>query len=80
MIHERHFTPAQADDLLPALTQLLAELREAKESLTDEEAHAALADASGGNGGGTETDAGGRLDTLAAARRAPSAISRFSIA
>ena len=54
MIHERHFTPAEADRLLPALTQLLAELREAKESLTDEEAHGALAEASGGNGGGTE--------------------------
>lgn len=54
MIHERHFTPAQAETLLPALEPMLAELREARDSLTDSEAHRALAEASGGNGGGTE--------------------------
>ena len=54
MIHERHFSPEEADELLPVIEPLLAELREAKESLTDEEAHRVLSEASGGNGGGTE--------------------------
>lgn len=54
MIHERHFTPAQANALLPALEPMLAELREARDSLTDSEAHQALSDASGANGGGAE--------------------------
>lgn len=54
MIHERHFTRAEADALLPALEALLRELREAKESLTDAEAHRALSEASGGNGGGAQ--------------------------
>ena len=39
--------------MLPAVEPLLRALREAKDSLTDAEAHALLADASGGNGGGT---------------------------
>ena len=40
--------------MLPVLSPLLEELREAKESLTDGEAHSVLADASAGNGGGNE--------------------------
>ena len=54
MIHDRHFTRAEAQALLPALETLLGELRTAKDSLTDEEAHRALSEASGGNGGGAE--------------------------
>ena len=54
MIHSRHFTREEADTLLPTLTPLLEQLREAKQALTDAEAHRALSEASGGNGGGSE--------------------------
>lgn len=54
MIHDRHFTRQEAEALLPVLEPVLEELRVAKEALTDAEAHALLADASAGNGGGTE--------------------------
>lgn len=40
--------------MLSTLAPLLQELRGAKDSLTDTEAHEALTEASGGNGGGTE--------------------------
>jgi hypothetical protein len=53
-IHDRHFTRAEADALVPKLETLMSELRRAKESLTDAEAHRALSEASGGNGGGSE--------------------------
>ncbi len=52
MIHERHFTVAEADALLPTVTPMLAELRTARDRLTDREAHEALAEAAPGNGGG----------------------------
>jgi hypothetical protein len=51
-IHERHFTRAEANAALPTLRPLLQRLRDAKDLLTDEEAHAALSDAAPGNGGG----------------------------
>lgn len=54
LIHERHFTRAEANALLPRLTDLLAHLREAKDELTDTEAHEALAEAGPTNGGGEE--------------------------
>jgi hypothetical protein len=54
LIHEHHFTRADADALLPTLAPLLTELRTAKDSLTDSEAHEVLSEASGSNGGGTE--------------------------
>lgn len=54
MIHDHHFTPEEADAFLPALEALLQKLREARDSLTDEEVHRALAEASAGNGGGAE--------------------------
>ena len=53
MIHERHFTPEEANALLPRLEPLLVELREARDQLTDAEAHEALSGAAPGNGGGT---------------------------
>lgn len=53
MIHERHFTREEAEALLPVVEPLLVELRDAKDSLTDAEAHTVLADASGENGGGS---------------------------
>jgi hypothetical protein len=54
LIHERHFTVEEAEALLPTAEALLGDLREARDSLTDEEAHRALSEAAGGNGGGAQ--------------------------
>ncbi|HSD23792.1 MAG TPA: DUF2203 domain-containing protein [Solirubrobacterales bacterium] len=54
LVHERHFTPEEANALLPQLTALLTQLREARDELTDAEAHEALAEAAPTNGGGEE--------------------------
>jgi len=54
LVHERHFTRAEASALLPRLTAMLDRLREAKDELTDQEAHEALAEAAPTNGGGEE--------------------------
>lgn len=54
LVHERHFTRAEANALLPQLGPLLNQLRNAKDELTDEEAHEALAGAAPSNGGGGE--------------------------
>jgi hypothetical protein len=51
-LHERHFTAEEANALLPGLTELLGQLREARDELTDAEAHELLSDAAPGNGGG----------------------------
>ena len=51
-IHERHFSLDEANALLPRLKPLLRQLRDAKDELTDEEAHEALGEAAPGNGGG----------------------------
>jgi hypothetical protein len=51
-LHTRHFTVDEANALLPRLEPLLQQLREAKDELTDAEAHELLSDASTGNGGG----------------------------
>jgi hypothetical protein len=51
-VHARHFTLEEANSLLPQLEPLLQQLREAKDELTDEEAHELLSEASAGNGGG----------------------------
>jgi hypothetical protein len=53
VIHERHFTLEEANALLPKLEPLLADLRRARDQLTDAEAHEALSGAAPGNGGGT---------------------------
>jgi hypothetical protein len=52
LLHERHFTQEEANALLPQLTTLLTRLREAKDELTDAEAHEALSEAAPTNGGG----------------------------
>jgi hypothetical protein len=52
VIHERHFTREEADALLPQVEPLLRTLREARDRLTDAEAHEALATAAPANGGG----------------------------
>jgi hypothetical protein len=54
LVHERHFTPAEANGLLPRLKEMLMQLRSSKDELTDAEAHEALSDAATGNGGGEE--------------------------
>lgn len=51
-IHQRHFTRAEANAALATLRPLLQRLRDAKDLLTDEQAHEALSDAAPGNGGG----------------------------
>jgi hypothetical protein len=49
----RHqYTREEANAALATLRPLLERLREARDELTDAEAHAALDDAAGGNGGG----------------------------
>jgi hypothetical protein len=54
LVHERHFSRAEANALLPQLTELLSRLRNAKDELTDTAAHEALAEAAPTNGGGEE--------------------------
>jgi len=54
LVHERHFTRAEANALLPQLTTLLSQLRDAKDELTDSEAHEALSEAAPSNGGGDQ--------------------------
>jgi hypothetical protein len=51
-VHGRHFTVEQANGALPSVKPLLQRLRDARDLLTDEEAHAALSDAAPTNGGG----------------------------
>jgi hypothetical protein len=51
-VHERHFTVEEANAVLPRIKPLLQRLRDAKDLLTDEEAHEALADVAPTNGGG----------------------------
>jgi hypothetical protein len=51
-LHERHFTLEQANASLASVKPLLQKLRDARDMLTDEEAHAALIDAAPTNGGG----------------------------
>lgn len=50
--HARHFTVAQANEALPHVKPMLQKLRDARDLLTDEEAHEVLTDAAPGNGGG----------------------------
>jgi hypothetical protein len=54
LVHERHFTREEANALLPQLSELLAQLREARDGLTDAEAHDALSEAAPTNGGGEQ--------------------------
>jgi hypothetical protein len=52
VIHDRHFTVAEAIALLPRVEPKLLALRDARGRLTDAETHEALAGAAPGNGGG----------------------------
>ncbi len=52
MIHERHFTREQANALLTEVEPMLRALRDARDRLTDSEAHELLSTAAPANGGG----------------------------
>jgi hypothetical protein len=52
LLHERHYTREEVNTLLPRIKPLLRKLRDAKDELTDTEAHEALAEAAPSNGGG----------------------------
>jgi hypothetical protein len=52
LAHARHFTLAQANAALETVKPLLQKLRDARDLLTDSEAHTLLADAAPTNGGG----------------------------
>jgi hypothetical protein len=52
VIHDRHFTLEEANALLAEIEPQLRRLREARDRLTDTEAHEALSGAAPGNGGG----------------------------
>jgi hypothetical protein len=54
LAYERHFTREEANALLPQLTAMLSQLQDAKDELTDAEAHEALSEAAPANGGGEE--------------------------
>ena len=51
-VHAQHFTVEQANAALPHVKPLLQKLRDARDMLTDEQAHEALTDAAPSNGGG----------------------------
>jgi hypothetical protein len=52
--YERHFTREEANAMLPRLKDLLRQLRNSRDELTDPEAHEALSEAAPANGGGEE--------------------------
>ncbi len=52
MIHDRHYSREEAELMLPRVKPVLQKLRDAKDLLTDEEAHEVLSDVAPGNGGG----------------------------
>ncbi len=51
-LHERHFSLEQANEALAHVKPLLQRLRDARDLLTDEQAHEALTDSAPSNGGG----------------------------
>jgi hypothetical protein len=52
VIHDRHYSPEEANALLPKVKPVLRKLRDAKDLLVDEDAHEVLSEAASGNGGG----------------------------
>ena len=53
MIHERHFSVAEANAALGWVAERIEAIREARDRLAEPEAHAALGEAAPTNGGGT---------------------------
>ena len=54
MIHDRHYSRDEAQLMLPRVKPVLQKLRDAKDLLTDEEAHEVLTEAAPANGGGEQ--------------------------
>ena len=54
LVHERHFTGRRRTPCCLSSTALLSQLQEAKDELTDTEAHEALSEAAPTNGGGEQ--------------------------
>jgi hypothetical protein len=52
VIHERHYTLAEASELLPRVAALVERMRSARDRLGDREAREALSEAGPTNGGG----------------------------
>jgi len=52
VIHERHYTLAEASELLPRVVELVERMRSARDRLGDREAREALSEAGPTNGGG----------------------------
>jgi hypothetical protein len=52
-VHTVHYTVDEANQLLPALSEMLLKLRDARDRLTDEQAREALSEAAPTNGGGS---------------------------
>jgi hypothetical protein len=52
VIHERHYTLAEASELLPRVAELVTRMRSARDRLGDREAREALSEAGPTNGGG----------------------------
>jgi hypothetical protein len=52
VIHERHFTVAEANEVLPRVVALVDAIRAAHAQLTDDQAREALSSAAPANGGG----------------------------
>lgn len=52
MIHDRHYSVEEANELLAKVKPVLRKLRDAKDLLTDEDAHELLSEAAPANGGG----------------------------
>jgi hypothetical protein len=52
VIHDRHYSVDEANALLPRVKPVLRKLRDAKDLLTDEDAHEVLSEAAPTNGGG----------------------------
>jgi len=52
VIHERHYTLAEASELLPRVVELVERMRSARDRLGDLEAREALSEAGPTNGGG----------------------------
>jgi hypothetical protein len=53
VIHERHYTLAEASELLPRVVELVERMRSARDRLGDREAREALSEAGPTNGGGS---------------------------
>jgi hypothetical protein len=50
--HDRHYSREEAESMLPRVKPVLQKLRDAKDMLTDEEAHELLTESAPSNGGG----------------------------